>query len=160
MLKDIVIYEGEIWMKSFEKLKVVYFSKSRRQVCLEYLTGLGILIVISVETLLEDYNHIKEADGTPVLQELSLEEQIKTKHSLHEVVMLEWNIEDALMMKVNKFIDDLQSVSYVHAVAQSYKGFSGYVYQKGAALSLESTPVIYQGGAIMHPVAVLFKKGE
>ncbi len=96
------------------------------------------------------YGRLIERDGKPVEPE-KLEDKIKEEYSGYEVVMLKRR-EGSGDLVIN--IAGLP----LHVLAQSMKGFRGYVYNFDQGFKTENVPL---GPSVyITPVAVLFSKAE
>tara|TARA_R100000808_G_scaffold21555_1_gene46543 strand:+ start:66 stop:638 length:573 start_codon:yes stop_codon:yes gene_type:complete len=88
-------------------------------------------------------------------KELSLEEKIKEKYSEFEISLIEDNGYGVLSHNSTG-----PHVLAQHVLAQSLKGFAGYVYEYlDSSMGVELTPISHKvTGEVLHPVAVIFKK--
>ena len=85
----------------------------------------------------------------------SLEDRVKAEYGDYEVVMLFWDTDDTLCIKVRK-----PKIQMYHACAQSRKGFYRYVYEHPDGVCDTSTVPALESrkGFTILPIAVLFTK--
>ena len=80
----------------------------------------------------------------------SLEDRVKDEYGDYEVVMLEWK-SDVLVM------DSGGRAGNNHVMAQSMKGFAGYVYY-AHPFTIKPMPIMRDGERYIQPIALLFTK--
>jgi len=108
-----------------------------------------------------DYRLMREPEPKP---EPTLLERIEKNWPDKIVKLLKWGELDEDQERLFLIMDDICGVRSAHVLAQSMKGFAGYVYedevQGKAIFGLSGHPVNCDrmGGFKGHPIAVLFSK--
>lgn len=135
----------------------VWYAPQKGRVEIKYISERGDVAtilsknkwdVIFIQNIMQTMT-ILERNGKPVTEPETLEDRIQAKWPDKEVVMLEF-LQGVLYFQSGES-------TYEHCMAQSWKGFAGFVYEEDG-LWFTAIPVEYVGGEAVHPVAVLFNK--
>lgn len=96
---------------------------------------------------------------TPEEPEKGLKQRIEEKYPDYDVWMLEWMD----FPNGHKYLRVKGTCSSAHSFLPSIKGFQGYVYEDEDGVLHRKLDLVFQPNpslAVVHPVAVLFKKGS
>ena len=117
-----------------------------------------LCVYTDVKNLEEENKKLKDIIKSAEIQAAqpkveSLEDRVKAEYGDYEVVMLFWDTDDTLCIKVRK-----PKIQLYHSCAQSIKGFYRYVYQD-PDLGTSANPALEsRKGFTILPIAVLFTK--
>lgn len=115
-------------------------------------------VQVNSEDLIGHINYLSKPVPKPEPKPATLEERVKKEYGDYEVVMLGFG--DTQATKFLGLWKNPYQAYIKHIEAQSMRGFAGYLYEFDSNLIQQHSPTEYIKGKTVHPIAVLFSRGQ